>query len=171
MLNQFQKYLLNNGRQPDKYIPYYLKWISDCYSFTNEPVEHRLNSEQKQQFLNHLAKSHEDWQVKQADYALRLYNFFLSRHKKEPSESKDKFDADWLIIEDNTKRALRLRHRSLSTEKSYRTWLRQFQGFTGAKNPKELEGTDIQNFLSYLAVERKVSSSTQSQAFFTAISY
>lgn len=164
MFDQFQKYLLNNRHQKDKYIPYYLKWISDCYSFINAPVEDRLNSEQKQHFLSHLAKSHEDWQVKQADYALRLYNFFLSRHKKEPSESKDKFDADWSIIEDNTKRALRLRHRSLSTEKSYITWLRQFQGFTGTKNPKELEGIDIQNFLSYLAVERKVSSSTQSQA-------
>ncbi|MGQ9500422.1 MAG: integron integrase, partial [Dissulfurimicrobium sp.] len=164
MFDQFQKYLLNNGRQNDKHIPYYLKWILDCYSFHNEQIENRLNSEQKQQFLSHLAKKHKDWQVKQADYALRLYNFFLSRHKKESSESKDKFDTDWSIIEDNTKRALRLKHRSLSTEKSYITWLRQFHGFTGTKNPRELEGIDIQNFLSYLAVERKVSSSTQSQA-------
>jgi hypothetical protein len=131
MFEEFQRYLIKNSRQQDKYIPYYLKWISDCYSFNNEPVDHNLNSEQKQQFLTHLAKNREDWQVKQADYALRLYNFFLSRNKKETSASKE-----WKIIEENTTKALRLRHRSLSTEKSYIMWLRQFRGFIGTKNPK-----------------------------------
>lgn len=59
---------------------------------------------------------------------------------------------------------LRLRHRSYSTEKTYILWLRQFRGFIKDKNPHSLGGKDIQNFLSHLAVEKKVSASTQNQA-------
>jgi len=164
MLEQFQKYLSENARLNTKYIPYYLKWISECYAYLNESLEHRINSEQKQQFLGHLSKSYEDWQVKQADYAIRIYSFFLSRQLKAPSTDLPDFDHEWTVIEDNTRKALRLRHLSLSTEKSYIIWLRQFRGFVKTKNPQDLEGIDIQNFLSHLAVEKKVSSSTQSQA-------
>jgi integron integrase len=53
---------------------------------------------------------------------------------------------------------------SYSTEKTYIAWLRQFQGFTKSKDLKELNANDLQDFLSYLAVDRKVSSSTQNQA-------
>jgi integrase len=60
--------------------------------------------------------------------------------------------------------ALRLRHRSLSTERSYCTWLRQFKDFIQAKSPREITSLDLKDFLSHLAVERKVSVSTQRQA-------
>ncbi|MBW2030336.1 MAG: integron integrase [Deltaproteobacteria bacterium] len=63
-----------------------------------------------------------------------------------------------------TRRALRLRHRSLSTEKSYLMWLKRFRGFANSKRPGDLEASDLQDFLSYLAVEKKISPSTQSQA-------
>jgi hypothetical protein len=39
-----------------------------------------LNSDQKKQFLSEMAKRYEDWQVKQADIALRLYDYFLSKN-------------------------------------------------------------------------------------------
>lgn len=72
--------------------------------------------------------------------------------------------ADWLIVEERTREALRLRHRSLSTEKTYLLWIRQFRGFVKDQQPFALEGKDLQAFLSYLAVEKKVSASTQNQA-------
>jgi integron integrase len=65
---------------------------------------------------------------------------------------------------EETRKALRFRHRSLTTEKNYLIWLRHFQRFAGAKPPKELGGRDLQDFLTHLAVEKKVSSSTQNQA-------
>lgn len=149
MLGEFQRYLIKNARDKDKYIAYYLKWISDCYSFNNERVDHRLNSEQKQQFLSHLAKNHEDWQVRQADYAIRLYNFFLSHQGRQLSSYPSDIEKEWGSVENGTRKALRLRHRSLSTEKSYIIWLRQFRKFIVTKKPQELEGIDIQNFLSH----------------------
>jgi integron integrase len=164
MLEPFRSYLSENAHIKVKYIPYYLKWISECYAYSNESIEHHISSEQKQRFLSHMSRSREDWQVKQADYAIRLYNFFLSRRREEYSSDSANFTNEWKMIEDNTRNALRLRHRALSTEKSYIMWLRQFQGFVETKSPQELEGADIQNFLTHLAVERRVSASTQSQA-------
>ena len=164
MTDHFRKYLLGNTHVNSKYITYYLKWISECYSFHDSPMEHRITSDQKQQFLAHLAKTHEDWQVKQADYALRLYHYFLSRIHKEASDSSSGFDKEWNSLEEETVKALRLRHRSIRTEKTYIGWLRQFKGFLKSKKPQELSGDDIRNFLSYQAVEKRVSASTQSQA-------
>jgi integron integrase len=164
MTDHFRKYLLGNTHVSSKYIPYYLKWISECYSFHDSPKDHRITSDQKQQFLAHLAKTHEDWQVKQADYALRLYHYFLSRIHKEASASSSGFDKEWNSLEEETVKALRLRHRSIRTEKTYVGWLRQFKGFLKSKKPQELSGDDIRNFLSYQAVEKRVSASTQSQA-------
>ncbi len=71
---------------------------------------------------------------------------------------------DWKAVEEKMIEAIRLRHRSYSTEKTYIAWFRQFQRFVKSKDLNSLGAKDIQDFLSYLAVERKVSTSTQNQA-------
>jgi integron integrase len=164
MLEKFKAYLLETAYIKDRYVPYYMKWVSECYAFLDEPIESILNSDQKQAFLRHLSRSHEDWQVRQADYALRLYNFFLSQKERTETRVSGGTDEAWRLVEERTVNALRLRHRSLSTERSYIGWLRKFRDFAAGKPPEELQGADVQDFLSYLAVERRVSSSTQNQA-------
>ena len=59
---------------------------------------------------------------------------------------------------------IRTRHYSLSTEKTYAQWLRRFLYFHVKKPFKNLHAAEIKGYLEYLAVERKVSSSTQNQA-------
>jgi hypothetical protein len=71
MLRPYEAFLTKKGSVRSQYIPFYLKWVSDCYTFLNETLSNRLTSEQCNQFLSHMAKRHEDWQVKQADTALR----------------------------------------------------------------------------------------------------
>ena len=44
-------------------------------------------------------------------------------------------------------------------------WVRRFQAFTKSKAPNTLTVADVKAYLSYLAVEREVSASTQNQAF------
>ncbi len=44
-------------------------------------------------------------------------------------------------------------------------WVYSFKDFTGSKLPSDLSETDFKSYLTYLAVERKVSVSTQNQAF------
>jgi integrase len=71
---------------------------------------------------------------------------------------------DWALVEAKTREALRLRQRSFSTEKTYLIWLRSFRKFLDNKKPAKIGSSDIQRFLSYLAVERRISASTQNQA-------
>ncbi len=59
---------------------------------------------------------------------------------------------------------IRLRHYSLRTEKSYIWWIRRFIRFCGGRHPRELGPTEITTFLTHLAVDLKVSASTQNQA-------
>jgi site-specific recombinase XerD len=60
---------------------------------------------------------------------------------------------------------IKLRYYSNSTLKTYTTWVRQFQGFTKSKDPQLLSPSDVKEFLAFLAVDKKVSASSQNQAF------
>jgi integron integrase len=65
---------------------------------------------------------------------------------------------------DRVRSALRVRHYSLRTETVYVDWVRRFILFHGKRHPGEMGAEEIQAFLSFLAVERHVSASTQNQA-------
>jgi len=68
-------------------------------------------------------------------------------------------------LSDQVRRLLRLKHYSLRTEKSYLPWIIRFLAFHGERDPKEMGSPEIERFLSHLAVDLNVSSSTQNQAF------
>ena len=70
MLKDFEKYLTLQAIIAEKLILYYLKRVTNCYSFLDTELSLSISSDQKSQFLKHFSKSHEDWQIKQADNAL-----------------------------------------------------------------------------------------------------
>ena len=161
MLKYFDQYLRSTGQVKTKSLPYYVKWVGDCYRFLNKDFSQRISNEEKERFLEHLSKTHEDWQIKQADLAVKLYNFFLSKNcGANPKQAAE----EWESVFRDTTRALRLRHRSYRTEKAYLGWLVRFRKFVKEKSPQELTGEDVQDFLTHLAVEKKISPSTQNQA-------
>ena len=59
---------------------------------------------------------------------------------------------------------LRARHYSPRTEQAYVLWTRRFVRFHGMRHPDSMGEQEIRGFLTHLAVERRVSSSTQNQA-------
>ena len=65
---------------------------------------------------------------------------------------------------DQVRAALRVRHYSLSTERSYCDWIRRFILFNQKRHPSDLGVGEVTAFLSYLATQRNVSASTQNQA-------
>ncbi len=65
---------------------------------------------------------------------------------------------------DSVREVIRRNHLSDSTEKTYVSWIYRFIVFHGKRHPNEMGGREIAEFLSYLAIERKVSASTQNQA-------
>jgi integron integrase len=164
MFAAFRRFLLDKGAIKPQHVPYYLKWISECYAFLDVLPATRINGDQRKGFLAHISRRHEDWQLKQADTALRLYDYFLSREMKETAEGMHASTGDWKMLEERMREKLRLRQRALSTEKTYLTWVRRFRAFVREKDPSHLEGRDLQDFLSRLAVDQKVSPSTQNQA-------
>jgi len=60
---------------------------------------------------------------------------------------------------------IRFKHYSISTEKTYVHWVTHYILFHDKKHPKDMGKRDIEKFLTHLAMERKVSPSTQNQAF------
>ena len=65
---------------------------------------------------------------------------------------------------DQIRTAIRTRHYSIRTEKTYVDWVRRFILFHGKRHPKDLGEVEVAAFLSWLAVERNVAASTQNQA-------
>jgi integron integrase len=60
--------------------------------------------------------------------------------------------------------ALRLRHYSLRTEQAYLHWAKRFILFHGERHPRDMGAKEVEQFLTWLTVEGRVSASTQGQA-------
>ena len=59
---------------------------------------------------------------------------------------------------------LRVKHYSIRTEESYLGWIKRYIYFHGKRHPRDLGARHIEAFLTHLAVEGKVSASTQNLA-------
>lgn len=59
---------------------------------------------------------------------------------------------------------IRAKHYSFRTEESYVGWIRRFILFHHKTHPAQMGAKEVEAFLSHLAVDRKVSASTQNQA-------
>lgn len=81
-----------------------------------------------------------------------------------PSTTPYAIRASWVSIYENLEKEIALRHYSPKTLKAYQQWVRKFQGFLKSKEPNALSQQDVKDFLSFLALEKKVAASTQNQA-------
>ncbi|MBU2621698.1 MAG: integron integrase [Proteobacteria bacterium] len=81
-------------------------------------------------------------------------------------EIKNKFKPDPKIkLMDQVRQVLRYHHYSLSTEKTYCDWISRYIKYHKCKrHPSEMGKREIEDFLSHLATDLKVSASTQRQA-------
>ena len=68
------------------------------------------------------------------------------------------------MLLDRLRDRIRLKHYSIRTEKAYLDWNRRFILFHNKKHPRTLGVQEVEQFLTFLAVERRVASSTQNQA-------
>lgn len=59
---------------------------------------------------------------------------------------------------------IRLKHYSIRTEQAYLDWIKRFILHFNKRHPSEMGAVEVEVFLTYLAVERNVSASTQNQA-------
>jgi len=59
---------------------------------------------------------------------------------------------------------IRTKHLSIRTEEAYINWIKRYILFHKKIHPREMRESHIEQFLAFLAVEKKVSASTQNQA-------
>ncbi|PIP06519.1 MAG: integrase [Syntrophobacteraceae bacterium CG23_combo_of_CG06-09_8_20_14_all_50_8] len=108
-----------------------------------------------------------DWQHRQANDSLRLYYFhYLGKTNTRSVKAVASEDISEIIQE--TKRLIRLKHYSYSTERTYIQWIERFLEYavqTAKKKVPDADASDFKNFISHLAVKKRVSASTQNQAF------
>jgi len=110
-------------------------------------------------YLQSLGNRYEDWQIKQAEHALKLYRHFLTITGSKP-KGDSHLDA-WRELFDSTIKTMRLRHLAFKTERTYMLWIKRFAQFLNYPSPADLTREDIITFLSHLAVAGKVSRATQ----------
>ncbi|MBY0498028.1 MAG: integron integrase [Nitrosomonas sp.] len=65
---------------------------------------------------------------------------------------------------DQVREKIRFKHYSISTEKTYISWIRHYIVFNDKRHPADMGAVEVERFLTYLANDRHVSSATQNQA-------
>ena len=176
VLPEFQKFLLARELVPSKNVSYYAGWVSKFLDFIirHDGLEMNLQIEK---FLEKLKKQNNisDWQVQQAEEALQLYIHNFPEGSKLQQHlngfiSNAKEHNDVAAVLDKLRQAIRIKHYSYSTERSYLEWAKKFYAYLNnirkIDNKKRgLNSDDVRDYLSYLAIKKQVSASTQNQAF------
>jgi integron integrase len=172
ILPEFQDFLLDKKLAQEKNVFFFALWASKFLNYANKkhipPDQYQENA--VIEFIESLKSNStmSEWQIRQAGDAIRLYYFHYRGFKpKNISAGKSADFAPELLVE--AKRLIRLKHYSYSTEKTYLQWIKHFLDYAGQTGGKEaaadVEPADCKNFLSHLALQERVSSSTQNQAF------
>jgi integron integrase len=65
---------------------------------------------------------------------------------------------------DQVRDKIRLKHYSIRTEQAYTDWIKRYIFHFNKRHPKDLGANEVEQFLTYLAVEGNVAASTQNQA-------
>ncbi len=170
-LQQFGEFLLKAHLVKESAAPYCVRWVR---RFLTRPASDEPLADQVRRFGEELEKngSCQDWQVRQAEQALRIYfvNFRQRTdwHRQPHSTVVDEQGQTGpLAALDQMRSRLRTRHYAYRTEVSYLDWARRFLAYVaeqqGVPHPR-VESESVRNYLTHLAVQRRVSASTQNQA-------
>jgi integron integrase len=173
---------LAKNRIPNDYQNHYRKWLRYYLDFCQKYNFQSIQAESLQKFLRKLGEKRQTReQQKQASHAISLYckiaptitvpaqkNKSVSSQRDQIASEKTKSSDErqqWKLALDNLSSEIKIRHYSPKTLKTYSMWVKKFQAFIRNKDPQLLSSNDVKEFLTFLDIKRKVSASTQNQAF------
>ena len=156
----YKEYLQNKAQIQVNRLPFFEQWITRYHQYLSNNPNGSLTG-----FERSLLSGYKDWQINQAVDAVKHYNYFINTYQSSPPLKQKTSENSWKDAKDQMRQILRLKHRSYQTEKTYMQWIDKFKALNLSKNISDIEETDIKSYLTYLAVEKKVSLSTQNQAF------
>ena len=149
IFTSFKEEIIRKGLVPEKNLPYFMMWVKKYF-------ESCCKSEAEfSDFLSEQGR--EDWQIRQALDAVRLYREFSGGLNGE-----ERFYGNPLQA---LERMLKVRHYSPRTVKVYLYWSRDFLGYCREFDIDNKADSSFRDYLTMLALKRKVAASTQNQAF------
>lgn len=164
-MDEFIRYLERKRISSAKRRPYYVQWVRNLYNFLNKRPGEPLNNDEIKGYFSSISETYKDWQVQQAKESVQLYLHFQRQPKTASMAKPTGIERLWSGAVDQMVSAMRLKHMALKTEQTYIGWMRQFYRRARAFQPNELTSDHVIDFLTHLAVDRKVSRATQNQAF------
>jgi len=170
-LQAFGEFVLKAQLARPPAAPYFVRWVR---RFLSRPASDVPLADQVRGFCEELERGGcADWQVRQADHALRAYFVnFLKHHDWHRQAGSTAVDAQGhtspLPALEQLRLRIRTRHYSYRTECAYVDWARRFLAYASERQAVERPRVDaplVRDFLTHLATRRGVSASTQNQAF------
>lgn len=157
----------------------YQKWLRFYLDFCQKYSFVQSEQNSLDHFIKKLQeKKQTDLQQSQAAQAIQLYYKIVAEKeeikdvadnpKEILSENNEQYKttrADWSSVYKDLSAEISLRHYSPKTLRAYTGWVRQFQAFVKSKDSRLLTGSEARDFLTFLAEKKKVSASSQNQAF------
>jgi integron integrase len=191
LLNDYNL-ILEETKIHSNQVGYYVKWLRYYLDFCSKYDFQNNDSESLPVFIDKLrSKKQNENQIQQASRAVQLF-YSLSKKNiapeflEESRQVKEQrlsyramvekqapivqtgnniLNQSWVHAYQALTGAIKVRHYSPKTLKSYSAWVRKFQTFTRSKSIDLLDSDDVKKFLTYQAVELNVSASSQNLAF------
>ncbi len=177
--NKYDRLLMNSNISLSEY-PGYKKWLRFYLDFCKKYQHAYPDPESLILFIEKLKeKKQTDSQRDQAQRAVELYYSGMEKPENpskhvapadEVCENLDTFNVNeetrpWSLAVESLQNEISVRHYSKKTLKAYSLWVEKFRYFARDKLPETLMPDDVKEFLTFLAVKKKVSASSQNQAF------
>lgn len=161
-LVDYKEYIERNNFVSEDKSCYFINWIE---RFLQMNYSKRLSNQDKiMQFVESLAvdETLKEWQRAQGRQAVEIYlNMFLKTVKAAAMS----VDLHYTKIVEEARTALRLKHYAYRTEQTYLDWIKRYMDHCVQANWDTENSSSVKLYLTALAVEKQVASSTQNQAF------
>lgn len=115
---KFIRFLSERHLVPEHRLKFYGIWAVRFVAFRGGEEAAPVDGHELEAFSRSLATTHEEWQIRQAGDAVRLYSFFL-QSQEEGVSAPEQNTTDFSGLEEKMRQVVRLRHLSLATERTY----------------------------------------------------
>lgn len=167
-LMEFDRFLREKRLVPEDKVHYYCRWADDFLHGIGYRFD-RIDQHSLAAFVDRLRKgARPEWQLAQAEDAARIFivNFLGVNTQPRPvGQTPSTMDGSWDEALAKMTECLRLKHYSYKTEQTYIEWVKRFKAYVGGNCPRDIVPGDVKDYMAHLAMDKKVSASTQNQAF------
>ncbi|MBN1676421.1 MAG: integron integrase [Kiritimatiellae bacterium] len=170
----YSRFLAEVKGIPSEKTRFFVYWLNRFLGFIGTKDWDEVREADLNGFVARLVEEEhrEAWQVQQASQSVVFFfdeflgkPFFASKPEAAARSEPSRAPQTWDEVLRRLREILRVRHYAYRTEQTYGGWIRRFAAFCGETRPGELEPAAAKRYLTHLAIDGKVSASTQNQAF------